>query len=138
VSELSKRLNNDWTAVLFLLPAIALFGFISAYPTILGIVYSFTDLTGFVKEYAFVGLKNYIRLFKDEVFYLSISHTFFITLVVVFLQNIVAIALAVIVNNPNTRGKSFFRAVFFIPTLLRFIIIGYTWLHITNVHVGLT
>ena len=58
-----------------LMPATILICFVSIYPLILGIYDSFTDLKfGKMDSGKFIGLENYIRLFKDPDFYSYISN----------------------------------------------------------------
>ena len=59
--KLKKRLTN----LAFLLPALLLFGTMVVLPFISGAKISFTDWDGFSEVYNFVGMKNYLKIFKD-------------------------------------------------------------------------
>ena len=52
----------------FTLPAIILYTVFFVFSVIYGIYYSFTNWNGYAKEYKFVGVNNYARLFSDRVF----------------------------------------------------------------------
>lgn len=131
------RLSNRLTAYSFLLPAVAVFTFVILYPTLSGFYLSFTDWGGMRATYNFIGIKNYIRLFRDEVFYISIRNTTYLTICTVIIQNALAMFLAVMANSKAVAGRNFFRTVYFIPSLLSIIIVGYTWLYILNPNVGI-
>jgi ABC-type sugar transport system permease subunit len=119
------------------MPAIALYILVVAYPTIAGLYYSLTDLSGMSKEINFIGFRNYRRLFDDGIFFTSIKNTLFITVVILVGQNATALLLAVALNNKLMLGKNYFRVIFFIPSLLSAVVMGYTWIFILNVHTGI-
>jgi raffinose/stachyose/melibiose transport system permease protein len=108
-----------------------------AYPTISGLYYSLTDWKGISQEINFIGFRNYRRLFDDRIFFTSIKNTLLIAAVVVVGQNATALLLAVALNKKLMPGKNFFRIMFFIPSLLSAVVMGYTWLYILNVHTGI-
>lgn len=125
------------TAYLFLLPAILLFIIVFAIPTIGGIYYSFTDWSGMTQNVRLIGFSNYKRLFQDPVFYISVKNTLIICVIVVVFRNVAGLWLANILHTHNVFGKGYLKAVFFIPSLLSSIVVGYTWLYILNVHNGI-
>lgn len=134
---MKKSLRERCYAYCFSGPALILFAVMIAYPLIMGIMYSFTDWTGLLTDVHFVGLKNYIRLFKDKTFALAIRNTFYITLVTVVLQNAIGLAMAVAMTSNRIHAKGFFKIIYFIPNLLSQVVVCYTWMYLLNVHVGL-
>ncbi len=131
-----RSVRNRWAALLLILPAVALFTFVIASSAVMGFGYSLTNWSGMMSEMRFIGFANYERLFGDPVFYTAVANTLFITLIVTVLQNTCGILLAVLVNRKGLRGRNFFRALFFIPSLLSIIVIGYTWIYILNPQMG--
>jgi ABC-type sugar transport system permease subunit len=67
-------------------------------------------------EKYFIGLNNFKELFTDKVFLISIKNTFIYTAGVVPLQTIVALLMAVLLNQ-KVRGRPFFRTAFYIPSI---------------------
>lgn len=132
----SSYLRQRLAAYSFILPAAIIFLFIITIPTIMGIGYSFTNWSGSASNVSFIGFDNYRRVFRDPVFFTAIKNTVFITVFVVLLQNLFGLLLAVALNR-EMAGRNFFKAVFFIPSLLSIIVVGYTWIYIMNVHVGI-
>ena len=43
------------------------------------------------------------------------------------LQNPIGIALAALLSVPKLRGRAFYRTAIFLPTMLSFVIVGFTW-----------
>ena len=131
-----RSVKNRWAAALLIFPAVALFTFVVASSAVMGFGYSLTNWSGMVSAFDYVGFSNYERLFADPVFYTAVGNTLFLTLIVTILQNTCGILLAVLVNLKGLRGRNFFRALYFIPSLLSIIVIGYTWIYILNPQMG--
>jgi raffinose/stachyose/melibiose transport system permease protein len=124
------------SSIVFVAPALLIFIIVIAYPTISGLYYSVTDWSGSSVQINFIGLKNFKRLFSDEVFFIAIKNTLFITIIIVVLQNVVALFLATTLNRKRFPRKNIFRVLFFLPSLLSIIVVGYAWMNILNVNMG--
>ncbi len=134
---MKHRIKNRAIAYSFCIPAMALFIIVAGIPAVMSVGYSFTDWTGITTNINYIGLANYARLFRDSTFGLAVKNTFFITIVVVILQNICGVLLALAMNDRRIRGRGFLKTIYFLPSLLSVVVICYTWLYILNVHVGL-
>ncbi|WNR45682.1 carbohydrate ABC transporter permease [Paenibacillus roseipurpureus] len=114
-----------WLAVL---PAMLLFLCFKVYPAVGTFIFSLTDFRGNINNFHWVGVENYhkvITLNKKELWNsirISLTFSFGVTLV----QNVLAIALAVLVNM-KLRLRNFYRAVIFMPNVLGVVIIGFLW-----------
>ena len=78
-----KILKSKAWEVGFLAPAVLLFIFIVAEPFFRGFLYSFTDWDGVAKSFDFVGLKNYLKFFKDPTVILPMKNSFQYTTVMI-------------------------------------------------------
>lgn len=114
--------------VLFTLPMVVLFLLFHTFPLIRGLLYSVTNFKGF-GDYSFVGLSNYIELFRDERILNSYLFTFKFAIVCTVLVNVVSMVLALILDS-KIRGKSFFRGMYFLPNILGGLIVGYIFNYI--------
>lgn len=108
---------------LFIAPYFIVFAIFSLYPIIYSFYLSFHKWDGFKKP-IFVGLSNYTRLLEDPYFYHSILNTFIIWIVSIIPELILALVLALILNEKFIRGKHFLRAVFYFPNIVTAITIG--------------
>jgi ABC-type sugar transport system permease subunit len=84
----------------------------------------------------FIGLGNYIQLFKDEMFWLSLRNTLIILLpggVIIFGLTF----LLTILINAGVRGKKFFRAMIFLPNVIATVALVTLWGFIYNPKFGL-
>lgn len=85
------------------------------YPIIDSVYLSMLDFSG--GEYTFVGLSNYIQLFKDPVFYKSLFNTLFFLALQVPVMIGLALIIAVLIEQKFIRGRGFFRMSVFLPTI---------------------
>lgn len=112
-------------------PSVFLFAAVVIAPFIFGIYLTFTDWNGISSTMSFSGKANYVALFRDTAFWMSMGKTIFYTFFSVVLANAVAFFLAYLVTS-HVIGKDFFRAVFFTPNLIGGIVLGYIWKFVFN------
>ena len=98
--------------------SIWLFGLITLKlgPFLISFVLSFTDYS-LIKKPNFIGIQNYINMFQDPVFYISLKATFLYVFFTVPVQLSFALFVANILNY-NIRGVNFFRTAYYIPSIL--------------------
>lgn len=115
---------------LFVLPTLAAFfiGFIV--PFIWGVYLSFNKFT-VVNNLHFVGLKNYVTMFKEGDFGHSLWYTALFTVVSVVTINVFAFLIALALCK-KFHGTKLFRTIFFMPNLIGGIVLGYIWQIILN------
>jgi ABC-type sugar transport system permease subunit len=119
----SKPIDRSHYGYLFVAPFFIFFGIFHLFPILYSLYLSFTRWEGFA-EPAFVGVENYRRLLSDFLFFQSIWNTFVIWIVSIIPQLLLALTLAIILNERFVRGKHFFRAVFYFPNLVTPVTIG--------------
>jgi ABC-type sugar transport system permease subunit len=84
----------------------------------------------------FVGFRNYIGIFRDELFSLSLIHNIEYAVISVSLKIILSLFLANLLNS-KIKGLTFFRAVYFTPVVISFMAIGLMFQLILDPNVGL-
>lgn len=114
---------------LFVLPALIFYSIFTLAPAIGGIVYSFTNWNGLNKTFNFIGFKNYVTMLTDTDFINAVSFTLKFVVIMVVLQNVIALALAVMIESRN-KTKTIFRTLAFMPNMLSMIIGGFMWMFI--------
>lgn len=105
------------------LPAFLLFFFLHTIPVLQGFYYSLTNYAGY-GEHAFIGLRNYVNLFKDDRILDAYLFTFQFAIVATILTNVIALAVAVGLNS-RIRFQTALRGIYFIPNVLAILIVGY-------------
>ncbi|KAF5045677.1 Lactose transport system permease protein LacF [anaerobic digester metagenome] len=71
--------------------------------------------TGRGNNLKFAGLKNYARLFQDEMFLTSVGNVITYLVIQVPVMLLLALVLASILNNPKLKGRGIFRTLIFLP-----------------------
>jgi multiple sugar transport system permease protein len=126
-SGVQKRLNqsNTLKAFGFLLPNIVGFLAFTFLPLGAAILLSFAEWDT-ANPVVFVGLKNFMRLFKDETFRISFWNTIYYTLATVPLTMVCSLGIAMILNQ-RVKGLRFFRAAFFFPYVVSLVAVAVVW-----------
>lgn len=134
-SMTKNDLKNMRLGLLFISPWLLGFIIFTIYPFISSLVYSFCIYNG-VAASKFVGLRNYIELFTDSKFYLSLYNTFYYTIIAVPLGIVLGILVALLLSQP-IRFLSFFRTTIYIPVIVPTVASSILWLWLLNPEVGL-
>lgn len=108
---------------LFYVPAIVLSIIFVIYPLISGFHISLTNWDGYSPTRNFVGMQNYVTMFKDANFWLVLRNTFIFAIGSTFFQQVLGLGLALLLNT-RIRGRNFMRAVIYLPVLVSAIIMG--------------
>lgn len=99
--------------------------------------YSLTNMRSFTsKNVQFIGLANYVSLFKDEQFLNSMKVTGKFLLMVVPARFILSLLLALVLNWNRCKGKTFFRTMFFLPVLTTSAVIGVVFIMLMDPTMG--
>ena len=117
---------------LFLFPSVFAFIMVIIVPFIMGIYYSFTDwnaITG--TTVTWVGLKNYLAIFKDITFLHSFLVTLAYAIMNIIVLNVCAFFMALLVTS-KLKFNGIYRSGFFLPNLIGGLILGYIWQFIFN------
>ncbi len=125
--KLSRFPHHVWV---FLAPATIIYTLFMIYPLLDSIRLSLytTDGTG---AYHFTGLANYITLITDpqwsDAFWNALKNNFIFFCVHMLVQNPIGIMLAALLSLPKLTGRTTYRTLIFMPTMLSVVIIGFIW-----------
>jgi len=111
----------------FVLPAVSVYLAIIAFPIISSVGLSFTDFNIYKNLAIWTGLANYIKIFKDPVFWFSMRNNFIVIFVSVFGQVPLGFGLAYLIYRKSVKGSGFFQAMVFLPMVISTIIVGILW-----------
>ncbi len=112
---------------LFTLPAIIFFLFFILIPVLSTFFLSLTEWKGFnLENLTLVGFKNFIEIFRDKVFFISLKNTFIFVILTTIVLNVLGFIGATVIDT-KIRGTGFFKNAIFLPVLLSPIIIGIMW-----------
>jgi len=130
----AKRLSPLVRFAPFWLPAFALYTLFIVWPLANAVAYSLFDWNG-LRRGEFVGIDNFIRLFRDAPWNVDLwdafRHNIWFFVLTMILQNSVALGFAVILSKLRYGGR-FFQNLFFMPHLLATVLVGFLWSLILN------
>lgn len=125
---MSKKGKNSKSKKLFIglsvIPACILFLVFMVIPTLNVFWMSMFKWGGLSNNKKFVGLNNFIILFKDMKFIKSFQNTLFLIVFVTIVTLVLAIALAAILIRKDIKFNNFFRIVFYLPNILSVVVIS--------------
>ena len=123
-SRLRSRLWADRWVYVFLLPTAVLFSAYTIWPIISSWYYSMLDWTGLGSDRSFIGLDNYVEAYHDPLFWSSLGITLLFVVVTVPIRVALAMAAALVLNNPRLPFARLFRTALFVPVVTTTAIIG--------------
>lgn len=116
--------GNKTFITLSLVPATILFFIFIIIPTMNVFWMSLFKWGGLINNKKFVGLDNFIMLFKDSNFLKSFQNTIFLLVIVTIITMALAIISAAILVKEDTKFKNFFRIIFYFPNILSVVVIS--------------
>ncbi|ULL13807.1 sugar ABC transporter permease [Paenibacillus sp. H1-7] len=127
--------RTNWTGWLFASPwALGLLCFY-AVPILMSIYFSFTTYS-ILQPGEYVGLTNYIDLFRDPLFWKSIYNTVYFAVFFVPLSIFFGVALAMMLNM-KVKGMAVYRTIYFLPTLVPQVAMAVLWMWLLHPNFGL-
>ncbi|MCM1161920.1 MAG: sugar ABC transporter permease [Roseburia sp.] len=127
---MKRKRSNSLLGMAFFGPALVLLTLFLFIPMILTLVFSFTDFFALNPGLThFIGLKNYINIFQDELFLQSFFNTVKFVLIIVPCQSLGALGLALLINRV-TICKRYFKVAFFVPVVMSLAVVSTLWMQI--------
>ena len=117
--------------IIFLFPAIFLYGLIFFYPTVKTIIMSFFKMGSIsdkMSEWVFNGFGNYNNLLNSQLFMQSLKNIFFIWLIGGIIIFFFAMLFAIILTS-GVKLKSFFRSIIYLPNVVSAVAMATMWIH---------
>jgi multiple sugar transport system permease protein len=119
----------------FISPWIIGFAVFGLYPLGTSLYYSFCDYDVLNKP-VFIGTLNYQDMVVDSVFWKALYNTFYFAIFSIPLGLILALLIAVMLNQ-EVRGRSIFRTAYFLPSIIPLVGVSMIWLWLFNGDFGL-
>jgi len=125
--------NLKW---MYILPALLFVLIMMLFPIVYTVWISFYEWSmSAVTPPAFVGLANYIAMFKDERFLDALFNTFYFTIVALAVEMILGLAIAVLFNR-SFKGKNIAKTLFLLPMVATPVAMGLVWMLIYEPTIG--
>ncbi len=108
----------------FYLPAVCIIAFFVIRPFIETVYISLCTWNGYSQTKMFIGFDNYLAMFSDAKLKRSVINTLIYSFGTVVLQNILSLAVAMLVNT-RFKGNTIVRVVFYLPMMISGLVMGY-------------
>ncbi len=126
VADICQSLRtSDRNGFFFVLPYIIFFVAFVAYPLCFSFILIF-HRWNIVTPMEWVGLKNFLRLMQDPLFFKSITNTLKFLLIHIPLQIVIALIFALLLNT-KVKMRGFFRALYFLPVVVSGVAVTILW-----------
>jgi len=143
VSPLLKRSVSGWRrrynrwGVLFVLPALLLFGLMIAYPIGRSLYLSLFDFSFLEPENAqYVGAGNYVKLWSEKANHQPFWNTLYFTVLFTPAYVILGLVIALLLNRVR-RGVTFLRTMIFTPVVVSLAVSAVMWTLFYNADFGM-
>jgi len=139
-TQADSKFQDAVAGWVFMAPAFLVIFIFLVLPMIAAVFFSLTNWNGIrplftgdgsfnAEAFEMVGLENYQRLLiedgsRQQAFFTALKNTVYFVMGVVPVQTILALGLAVIVNQRWLKGKGFFRTAFYFPSISSSVVIS--------------
>ncbi len=138
MSRTRRWWSRNGHLLVFLAPALIIYGAFMAYPLISSLSYSLFDWNGFIRG-AYVGLQNFLTVLTrwpyNERFFGALGHNAVFFIVTLIIQTTLGLFVAVLLAR-KLRGFAFFQAAYFLPHTLSLVVVGFLWRMLLNPNWG--
>ncbi|HSR19143.1 MAG TPA: sugar ABC transporter permease, partial [Ignavibacteriaceae bacterium] len=129
--NLKKYSSIKSAALFFLSPALGAIFVFFFIPVISAFAMSFTDFDiyslGDWTKARFIGIKNYMNLFEDPLFWASLKNTFYYVIAAAPVSIAVSLGAAILLNSRLVKLKGIFRLTYFIPVITTLVAVAIVW-----------
>ncbi|WP_022774894.1 carbohydrate ABC transporter permease [Butyrivibrio sp. AE2015] len=120
-----RQRRRNLVAYSFIAPNFLGFAIFTLGPIVLALLMSFAEWDG-SNEMKFIGLSNFVEIFKDDRFIASLKNTIIYSLFTVPITLVIALGLAILLNQ-KIKGRNFFRTVTFFPYVASLVAVAAVW-----------
>ncbi|MBD0378559.1 carbohydrate ABC transporter permease [Paenibacillus sedimenti] len=120
---------------MMLFPALLIYMVYIILPVFVSFFYSLTKYTG-IGAAEFIGLKNYVTLLQDHLFWVSLKNTIIVLAISIVLLLPGSFFLALLLN-AKVKGSNAIKALNFAPSIVAPILVGLIWVFILDPQMGL-
>lgn len=131
----SAQIHQQRMAYLFIALPVLLLAIFMILPIGMALFVSFTDYD-IVNSPNWIGFDNYIKMFRDPYFLISLKNTIIYTALFVPLGLVASLGAAILINM-NKKGASLFRTFFYVPVLCSTVATATIWYWLLNPQYGL-
>ena len=130
MKEIIQKIKKNKHAYVWMSPAIFIVMFSIIYPIIFSIDFSLWN-TQIFKKLNFVGLQNYIYIFRQGRFWQNVYNSIFFTFVGIVITFVLGLIFALLLRK-QTKINSIYRSLLLIPWITNEVVLALMWVWILN------
>lgn len=136
LARFAAHLHENKLAYIYIIPSFLVLGFVVIYPFVYNLVISFSNMSlGHFRDWTLIGFGQYLRVFREKIFYLLFFKTLGWTFINVFFHVVIGVSLALLLNRPLP-GRAIFRTLLILPWAVPQYITALTWRGMFNYEYG--
>jgi len=128
ISFVTSKAEEKFSYWLLVLPALALYVFVMAFPLFFSLILSISSYGGGKvfgnPNFKITGFNAYLTVFTDPYFYMALKNNAYVVLISIFGQIPLGFILAYTLSRGLIRGTDFFQAMIYLPNVISAVIIG--------------
>lgn len=132
-----NRMKNWLGSFAFAFPALFFYCLFLVGPILSTVKISFSEWNGAAPYMKWVGMKNYIRVLQDPIFYKALGNNIIWILFTIFIPVLLGLIFAVFLTQKFVRGKFLYRLTYFMPNVVSLVAVGIVWGWIYNPEFGI-
>ncbi|WP_246552186.1 carbohydrate ABC transporter permease [Vallitalea pronyensis] len=129
-----KNLEKQNIGYLLVAPSFLIYLLFIMIPVVWSVAMSFTDYN--LVEANFVGFKNYINLFQDDLFVKGFMNTLRYSAMTIVPTMALGLGLAMLLNK-KLKGKGLYRTWFYLPNIFSMVAISMAWIYLYDTRAGI-
>jgi arabinogalactan oligomer/maltooligosaccharide transport system permease protein len=135
-----NRLTHKLFIAFLVVPAFVILLAVVFYPFLYNVAISFSNMSlRHIKDWSFVGVQQYVKVFAEPTqpdFYAVFMKTIIWTAVNLVFHVVIGVALALLLNQRDVKGKPLFRTLLILPWAIPQYIVALTWRGMFNYEYG--
>lgn len=135
--KMGRTFRKKGFVFICIVPTFILFSLFVLYPMASSFAMSFTDWSGMGKNYHFIGLDNYIRMFRDRTVGIALKNNLTLLIFVPAVTITLALLFASLLSGRRIREKKLYRILFFFPNVIAISVTSILWSFIYHPSVGI-
>ena len=133
----TKKFNERGFILLTVVPGFVYFCVFIIVPNVLAMLLSLFKWNGLNWNFRWAGTSNYVRLFKDPVFYKALLNNLYFALVSMICVITISLFIATLMSNKLIKRTGFFRSIFYFPNVMSIVVTALMWKFIFDPQLGL-
>jgi multiple sugar transport system permease protein len=129
-----RERRSLWLGLAFVSPWLIGFLIFTAYPVLASLYFSFTDYN-VVSAPRYVGVRNYVDLWRDPLFGTSLYNTLYLAGIGIPVSLTLSLAIAMLLNQ-RVRFQGVFRTIYFLPSVVPAVAVALLWRWFLNPDFG--